>query len=104
MVTCTVPASKNTYSQEHTFFVDLYTIGNPSCVIHEPTVHDGASLASRYTPISMSNTQVTRVHAGKKGDTQVHSPLSTGALWYLRGINHCSIGLSTHYDYYHVFH
>ena len=35
---------------------------------------------------------------------QVRSPLSTGALCYLRGINHCSIGLSTRYDYYHAFH
>ena len=48
--------------------------------------------------------QVTRVHAGKRSDTQVRSPLSAGALWYLRGINHRSIGLSTCYDYYHAFH
>ena len=36
---------------------------------------------------------------------QVRLPLSTGTLYgrYLRGINHRSIGLSTHYDYYHNY-
>ena len=52
----------------------------------------------------MSNTQVTRVHVGEKGDMQVRSPFSSGTLWYLCGINHRSIGLSTRYDYYHPFH
>ena len=47
--------------------------------------------------------QITRIHAGKKGDTQVRSPLSTGTLWHLRGINHRSIGLSTRHDYYLAF-
>ena len=82
--------------------LDLHANGNPFCVIHEHTVHEGTSLGTRYTPTSTSNTQVTTVHAGKKGDTQVRLPLS--ALQYLYGINHCSIGLSTRYDYYHVFH
>ena len=86
------------------FFLNLHANGNPSRVLHERTVHEGASLGTRYMPASMSNTQVTRVHAGKKGDTQVRSPLSTIALWYLGGINHRSIGLSTRYDYYHAFH
>ena len=55
-------------------------------------------------PASTSSMQVTRVHGGKKGDTQVCSPLSIGTLWYLRGINYHSVGLSTQYDYYHAFH
>ena len=85
-------------------FCRLHANKNPSRVIHEYTVHEDASLGTRYTLASMSNTQVTRVHAGKKDDTQVRSPLSTDALWYLRGINNHSIGLSARYDYYHVFH
>ena len=69
MFTCAVPASKNTCSEcsqpgRH-IFVDLHAIGNPSCVIHERTVHEDVSLGTRYTPASTSNTQVTRVHADK---------------------------------------
>ena len=108
MLACTVPASKNKRSactQPGTHvFVDLHTNQNPSRVIHEHTVHEGTRLSTWYTPASTSNTQVTRVHAGKNGDTQVRSPLSTSTLWYLHGINHHSIGLSTHYDYYCAFH
>ena len=85
-------------------FVNLHANGNPSPVIHECTIHECASLGTRYTPASTSNMQVTRVNTIKKGDTHVHSPLSTGALWYLRGINYRSIGISTRYDYYHTFH
>ena len=107
MLACTVPMNKNTRSacaQPGTrIFVDLHTNGNPSCVIHKRTVHEGATLGTRYTPTSMSTTQVTRVHPGKKGDMQVRSLLSTGTLWYLRDINHSSVGLSTRYDYYHAF-
>ena len=91
------------HNQEDLFFGDLHANRNPSRVIHECTVHEGASLGTQYMPTSVSNTWVARVHAGKKGDTQVRSPLSTGALWYLRGINHRSIGLSTRYDHYHAF-
>ena len=84
MLACTVPVSKNKRSackQPGTWvFVDLHANGNPFCVIHEHTVHEGGSLGTRYTPASTSNTQVTKVHAGKKGDTQVRLPLSTGAL------------------------
>ena len=87
------------HNQDHVFFVDLHANGNPLHVTRERTVHKDASLGKRYTPASTSNTssntQVTRVHASKKGDMQVRLPLSIGALWYLRGINHHSIGLST---------
>ena len=83
------------HNQDHAFFVDLHANGNPLRVTHERTVHEDASLGKRYTPASTSNTQVTRVHASKKGDTQVRLPLSISALWYLRGINHHSIGLFT---------
>ena len=83
------------HNQDHAFFVDLHANGNPLRVTHERTVHEDASLGKQYTPASTSNTQVTRVHASKKGDTQVCLPLSIGALWYLCGINHHSIGLST---------
>ena len=72
--------------------------------MHERTVHKGASLGNGYTPASTSNTQVTRVHAGKKVETQVCLFVCTGALWYIRFINHHSIDLSIHYDYYHAFH
>ena len=61
-------------------------------------MHAQASLGTRYTPASTSNTQVKRVHTGKKSYTQVHSPLSTDTLWNLCGINHHIIGLSTHYN------
>ena len=54
--------------------IKLHAIGNPLHVIHKCTVHEGVGLAST------SNTQVTRVHAGEKGDTQVRSSLSTGTL------------------------
>ena len=83
------------HNQDHAFFVDLQANGNPLRVTREHTVHEDASLGKRYTTASTSNTQVTRVHAYKKGDTQVRLPLSIGALWYLCGINHHSIGLST---------
>ena len=96
---CTVPTSKNTRSAcaqpGPRVFADLHANGNPLHVTRERTVHEDASLGKRYTPASMSNMQVTRVHVSKKGDTQVHLPLSIGALWYLRGINHHSIGLFT---------
>ena len=92
------------HNQEHTFFVYLHANGNPPCVIHEQTVHEGASLGTLYKPTSMSNMQVTRVHTIKKGDTQVHSPLSNGALWYLCVHNHRSFGLSTRNGYYLAFH
>ena len=39
--------------------------------------------------------QVKRVHMQLRSNTQVCKPLSTGTLWYLLGINHCIIGLST---------
>ena len=98
MLECAVPTSKNTRSvciqPGRCVFCRLHTNKNPSHVIHEHTVHEDVSLGTRYTLASTSNTQVTRVHTGKKGDTQVRSPLSTGALWYHRGINHRSIGLS----------
>ena len=77
------------------FFVDLHANGNPLRVTCERTVHEDESLGKRYTPTSTSKTWVTRVHASKKGDTQVRLPLSISALWYLRGSNHHSIGLST---------
>ena len=98
-LTCAVPASKNTRSAcaqpGLRVFVDLHANGNPLLVTRERTVHEDASLGKRYTPASTSNTRVTRVHTSKKGVTQVRLPLSIGALWYLRGINHHSIGLST---------
>ena len=62
------------------FFVHLHANGNPLRVTHKRTVQKGASLGTRYTPASTSNTPVTRVYVGKKGDMQVRSPLSTGAL------------------------
>ena len=96
---CAVPASKNTRSScaqpGPRVFVDLHANGNPLRVTRERTVHEDASLGKRYIPTSTSNMQVTRVDASKKGDTQFRLPLSNGALWYLRGINHHSIGLST---------
>ena len=96
---CAVPASKNTRSAcaqpGQRVFVDLHANRNPLRVTRERTVHEDVSLGKRCTPASTSNTQVTRVHASKKGDTQVRLPLSISALWYLRGINHHSIGLST---------
>ena len=55
-------------------------------------------------PASTSNTQVTRIYAGKMGATQVRLPFSTDALWYLCGINHRSIGLSSRYGFYNAFH
>ena len=78
MLVCAVPASKNTHSEcsqpGKRIFVNLHTNGNPSRVIHECTVHEGAGLGTQYTPASTSTTQVTRVKAIKKGDTQVCSP------------------------------
>ena len=108
MLTRAVLTSKNTRSEcaqpgTHVF-VYLHVNGNPSRVIHECIVHERASLGKQYMPASTSNTQVTRVHECEEGDMQVRSPLSTGPLWYLRCIDHHSIGLSTHYDYYHEFH
>ena len=93
---CAVPASKNTRSAcaqpgPRVFYANR----NPLRVTRERTVHEDASLGKRHTPASTSNTRVTRVHASKKGDTQVRLPLSIGTLCYLHGINHHSIGLST---------
>ena len=82
------------HNQKHVFFIDLHANRNYLRVIHECTVHAQANLGTRYTPTNTSKTQVTRVHAGEKSNTQVYSPLSTGALWHPRGINHRSINLS----------
>ena len=102
MLTRTVPACKIhvscAHSNEHAFFGNLHASKNPSRVTYECTVHGRASLVTRYTPTSMSNTQVKRVHTGKNSYTQVREPISTGALWYLRGINHRIMGLSTRYN------
>ena len=92
------------HNQEHTFFGDLHANENPSCVLHERTVHEGATLGTRYTPASTSNMQVTRVHTGKRvthkfAHLSVPAPHGT----YICGINHHSIGLFTCYDYYHAF-
>ena len=96
MFACSAPASKNMHSMcaqpGKSIFVDLNTNGNPLHGIYEYTIHEGTSLGKPYTLTSMSNMQITRVHAGKKGDTQNRSPLSTVTLWYLCGINHHSIG------------
>ena len=107
MLVCTVPASKNTCfvcTQPGTHvFVDLHANENPSRAVHERTVHTRASLGTRYMPASMSNTQVTRVRAGKKSYTQVCLPLSTGTLWYPRGINHRTmVYISTCYNLSYV--
>ena len=57
---CAVPVSKNTSfacAQPGThIFVDLYANQNPSHVIYERTVHEGASLGTQHMPASTSNT------------------------------------------------
>ena len=102
ILVCIVPASKNTrfacVQPKICIFVDLHTNKNPLRVSHECTTYACASLGTQYTPASTNNTQVTRVPAGKKSYTQVCSPFSTGTLEYLRGINHCIIGLFTSYN------
>ena len=55
-------------------------------------------LHDKQMPVSMSNMQVKRAHTVEKSYMQICSPVSTGALWYLHGINHCIIGLSTRYN------
>ena len=64
---CTVPVSENTRSACAQLgirvFGDLHANRNPSRVIHECTVHEGASLGTRFMPASTRNTQVARVHA-----------------------------------------
>ena len=61
------------------FFANLHVSENPSRVKHEHALQALESPGTRYTPSSMSETQVTRVHANNKSYTQVYSRLSTGA-------------------------
>ena len=80
------------------FLANLHANEKPYRVSHKCTIQAHARIGTRYMPSSTSDTQVTRVHAGKKSYTQVCSPLSTGTLWYLRVINHRIIALSTRYN------
>ena len=102
----TVPVAKNTVScahnYEHMFFANLHVNENPLHVTHEHTVDRLVSLVTRYKPESTSNTQVKRIHEGKKSYTQVCSPLSTGTL----SISMASITTSLVYLHavtYHAF-
>ena len=85
------------HNHEHLFFANLHA-KNPLYVTHECTLHERASLVTQYISASTSNKQVKRVHTCKKSYKQVYEPLSTGALRYLRGIDHRIICLFTHYN------
>ena len=102
MFPCTVPAFKlhvlHAHNHEHVFFANLHANKNPSNVTHECTVQAHVSLGTRYTLANTSDTQVEKLHAGKKTYMQACSRLSTGASWYLRDINHRIMGLSIRYN------
>ena len=91
------------HNHEHAFFANLHINENPSCLTHERTIQACMSLGTRYTPASVSDMQVTRVHAGKNSYMQVCSRLSTVA----HGIVVGSITTSLLYLLavtYHAFH